>query len=56
MTMAFLGEILQFNAARAVAWLFIGALFSYTGALLSLLREVFLALGGFRLGIHVPAK
>ena len=55
MTAAFLGEVLDFNAARAVAFLFIGALFAYTGALLCFLREVFLAIGGFRLGIH-PAS
>lgn len=50
MTMAFLGEMMGFNAARAVAFLFIGALFVYTGALVCLLREVFLAVGGFQLG------
>lgn len=52
MTLAFLGEILRFNAARIVALLFMAALFAYTGALLCLLREVFLAIGSFRLGIH----
>lgn len=54
MTAAFLGELLRFHAAKAVAGLFIGALFAYTGALLCLLREVFLAVGSFRLGIHAP--
>lgn len=52
MTLAFLGELLRFNAARWVAFLFIGALFVYTGALVCLLREVFLAIGTFQLGIH----
>lgn len=51
MACAFLGELLGFNAAKPVAVLFILALFSYTGALLLLLREVFWAIGGFKLGI-----
>lgn len=49
MTLAFLGETFQFNAAAGVASLFILALFAYTGALMLFLREVFLAIGGFRL-------
>lgn len=52
MTLAFLGQMLGYPAARAVALLFIGALFAYTGALICLLREVFLAIGGFRLGLR----
>lgn len=56
MTLAFLGATLGFNAARAVAWLFMGALFAYTGALVCLLREVFLAVGNFRLGIQEKAS
>lgn len=52
MTTAFLGEMLRFNAAKPVALLFIGALFVYTGALMCFLREVFLAIGSFRLGIR----
>lgn len=52
MTLAFMGELLHFNPAPAVALLFIGALFAYTGALSGLLREVFLAIQKFRLGIR----
>ena len=52
MTAAFLGEVLRLNSARLVVILFLGALFAYTGALVSLLREVFLAVGSFRLEIH----
>lgn len=52
MTVAFLGEMLGFNSAKPVAILFIVALFAYTGALVCLLREVFWALGSFRLGIQ----
>lgn len=52
MTAAFMGEMFGFRAAKGVAVLFIGALFAYTGALLCLLREVFLAIGSFHLGIH----
>ena len=36
-----------------------GALFAYTGGLMCLLREVFLAIGSFSLGIHssdTPAR
>ncbi|MBI4349545.1 MAG: DUF2721 domain-containing protein [Elusimicrobia bacterium] len=55
MTAAFIGQTFQVNTARLVALLFIGALFSYTGALLCLLREVFIAVGSFRLGLHAPA-
>lgn len=56
MTLAFLGQMLKFNAAPPVAIFFIGALFCYTGALMCFLREVFLALGGFRLGVHIPPE
>ena len=52
MAAAFMGEIYQLNLGRFVALLFILALFVYTAALLCLLREVFLALGSFRLGMH----
>lgn len=55
MTTAFLGELLQLDAARLVAFCFLGALFAYTTALLCLLREVFLAVGSFRLGLKAPA-
>lgn len=56
MSVAFLGTLLGFNTAWPVALLFIGALMSYTGALLCLLREVFLAIGNFHLGIGPAAK
>lgn len=52
MTLAFMGEVMRFDAARMVAVLFVAALFTYTGTLLCLLREVFLAVANFRLGIH----
>jgi len=55
MSLAFLGKLLAFNAARAVAMLFMAGLFSYTGSLIFLLREMFLALGSFSLGIHAVA-
>lgn len=54
MTLVFAGEAFNFDAARAVAFLFMAALFSYTGALLLLLREVFLAIGSFHLTITAP--
>ena len=56
MTFAFAGALFQFNAARLAAWLFIGALVAYTGGLMCLLREVFLAVVNFRLGIHTVAN
>lgn len=56
MSLAFLGELASVNSARALALLFVGALLSYTGALMMLLREVFLAVGSFRLGMSAPAK
>ena len=52
MTMAFAGAVMGFNAAKPCAALFLLALFCYTGALLCLLREVFFAVGTFKLGIH----
>lgn len=52
MTLAFAGAMLGFNAAKPVAILFMTALFAYTGALICLLREVFLAIGNFNLAIH----
>ena len=55
MTCAFLGELFNFNPAYPVAFLFIAALISYTGALMTLLREVFLAISKFRLGIKQTA-
>lgn len=56
MTLVFMGEIFRFNTAHAVAFLFMAALFAYTGALMCLLREVFLAVGKFSLGIHNCAE
>ena len=55
MTLAFAGELFQFNSARTVALLFMAALFAYTGSLTFLLREVFFAVGNFSLGIHTFA-
>lgn len=55
MTAAFVGQLFALNTAAVVAFCFIGALFSYTTALVCLLREVFLAVGSFRLGLHAPA-
>jgi len=55
MTAAFVGELFRLNTARMVAFFFIGALFAYTTALICLLREVFLAVGTFRLNLHAPA-
>lgn len=52
MTAAFAGSLFSINPARPVAVLFLLALFAYTGVLLCLLREVFLAVGSFRLGIR----
>lgn len=56
MTTAFAGSLFQFNTARVVAVLFLLALFSYTAALVCLLREVFLAVGSFGLGLHGAEK
>lgn len=55
MMLAFAGALFEFNAARAVAWLFMAALLAYTGTLAFLLREVFLAVANFRWGIHTAA-
>ena len=55
MSVVFAGAVFQFEAARMVAALFMTALFAYTAALLCLLREVFLALGSFRLGLSAVA-
>ena len=54
MTAAFLGEVFGLKVATFVVVLFISALFSYTGALTHFLREVFLAIGSFRLEISTP--
>lgn len=55
MTLAFLGAMSGLNTAKAVALLFLTALFAYTGALMCLLREVSLAIGNFSLGIHTAS-
>jgi len=55
MALAFAGEMFTFNAASGVALLFMGALVAYACALMCLLREVFLAIGNFRLGIHTAS-
>lgn len=54
MTIAFVGELAGIPISRPVAYLFIAALFSYTCTLLCLLREVFLAISSFNLGIRTP--
>jgi hypothetical protein len=51
MGLAFAGEVFQLDAATPVALLFLAALLAYTAALLCLLREVFLAIKNFQLGI-----
>jgi hypothetical protein len=56
MTLAFAGKMFHFEAAKTVALFFMGALFSYTAAIVCLLREVFLAVTGFRLGIRAAAE
>lgn len=55
MALAFAGLLFHFEPARAVAFLFMTALFAYTGALMCLLREVFVAVGSFRLGVSAYA-
>ena len=52
MTLVFAGSVLNFEAAGTVALLFIASLFAYTGALICLLREVFLAVATFNLGLQ----
>ena len=52
MTLVFAGPLFDFNTAKPVAFLFLLSLFTYTAALGYLMREVFLALGSFSLGIH----
>ena len=51
MAIAFASQLLGFDAGVLVAGLFMIALFAYTAALLCLLREVFLALSSFRVGL-----
>lgn len=51
MTLAFAAKMFRFEAAKTAALLFMGALFSFTAAIICLLREVFLAVSSFRLGI-----
>lgn len=54
MTAVFAGALftVPFEAAKPLAFFFMAALFCFTGSLLCLLREVFLALGSFRLGLR----
>lgn len=52
MTVVFCGPLFELNPAKAAAFLFLLSLFTYTAALVCLMREVFLALGSFRLGLH----
>lgn len=46
---AFVGYALDFSIGRWLAVLFVGAMAAYTGALICILREVYLATLGFRL-------
>lgn len=55
MAVAFMGEIFHLSVGRPVALAFLLALFAYTAALVCLLREVFLALGSFRLGLKAKS-
>lgn len=55
MTAAFVGSLARADFALAAVALFLAALFSYIAALLCLLREVFLAVGHFRLGLQKGA-
>lgn len=56
MTLAFAAKMFDFEAAKTAALCFMGALFSFTGAIICLLREVFLAVGSFRLGIREASR
>jgi hypothetical protein len=52
---AFVAVMLGIHFALPMAILFIGAMVAYTGALLSFLREIFLAIATFRVGILAEA-
>jgi hypothetical protein len=56
MTAVFAGAVLSLKVAKPSATLFLLALFSYTAALCCLMREVFLAVGSFKLGLHAPQR
>lgn len=56
MTLAFAAKMFHFEAARTAALCFMASLFSFTGAIICLLREVFLAVGSFRLGLHAASR
>jgi hypothetical protein len=55
MTLVFAGEIYGWHVGSALSVLFLAALFSFTAALVCLLREVFLAVANFRLGVQDAA-
>ena len=46
----FLGALLDVDFAAPVALLFIGAMLTFPGGLLALLREVFIAITSLRIG------
>jgi hypothetical protein len=56
MVMLFAGALAGFDATAPVAALFLLALIAYTLALVLLLREVFLALGSFELGLKLHKR
>lgn len=56
MTAVFAGAVLSLKVAKPSAALFLLGLFSYTAALGCLMREVFLAVGSFRLGLHAKPQ
>lgn len=54
--LAFVGYALELNFATWLALLFVGAMIAYTGALICLLREVYLATASFRLSMPTSTK
>jgi hypothetical protein len=53
-TTAFVGFLIDAHFAVAIAVLFVLATVAFAGALVLFLREVFLAMGSFRLGVARP--
>jgi hypothetical protein len=50
----FLGAFFERDLSSAVAWMFIAAMVALFGALVSFLREIYLATSNLRLGSHGP--
>jgi hypothetical protein len=50
----FLGAFFERDLSAAVAWMFIAAMVALFGALVSFLREIYLATRNLRLGAHGP--